>query len=51
MVVKDIERDEIEFISKGTGCSPIADIDSFTEDKLGQADLVEEIDSSGSRII
>ncbi|KAG7195840.1 T-complex protein 1 subunit delta [Scheffersomyces spartinae] len=51
MVIKDIERDEIEFLSKATGCKPIADIDSFTEDRLGSADLVEEIESSGSRIV
>lgn len=51
MVVKDIEREEVEFICKSTGCSPIADIDSFSEDKLGQADLVEEVESSGSRLI
>lgn len=42
MVVKEIERDDIEFICKSTGCKPIADIESFTEDKLGSADLVEE---------
>jgi len=49
MCVKDIERDEIEFICKSTGCKPIADIDSFTEDKLGSADLVEEVVSLGAR--
>src|ERR1700712_5516220 len=46
MVVKDIERDEIEFLSKATGCKPIADIDGFTEDKLGHADLVDEVEKS-----
>ncbi|KIW04142.1 T-complex protein 1 subunit delta [Verruconis gallopava] len=51
LAVKDIERDEVEFICKSTGCKPIADIDSFTEDKLASADLVEEIQSSGSRIV
>lgn len=51
MVVKDIERDEVEFICKSTGCTPIADIDSFTEDKLGNADLVEEVDASGSKTV
>jgi T-complex protein 1 subunit delta len=51
MVVKDIEREEVEFICKSTGCSPIADIDSFTEDRLGSADLVEEAESSGSKVI
>lgn len=51
MAVRDIERDEVEFICKSTGCTPIADIETFTEDKLGVADLVEEIESSGSRIV
>ncbi|KAI9780321.1 MAG: T-complex protein 1 subunit delta [Candelina submexicana] len=51
LLVKDIERDEVEFISKATGCKPIADIDSFTEDKLGSADLIEEVQSSGSRTV
>ncbi|EME50406.1 hypothetical protein DOTSEDRAFT_69061 [Dothistroma septosporum NZE10] len=49
MCLKDIERDEVEFICKSTGCKPIADIDSFTEDKLGSADLVEEVSNLGSR--
>ncbi|KAK5708972.1 T-complex protein 1 subunit delta [Elasticomyces elasticus] len=49
LVIKDIERDEIEFICKSTGCKPIADVDSFTEDKLGSADLVEEVSSLGAR--
>ncbi|KAI9847196.1 MAG: T-complex protein 1 subunit delta [Sclerophora amabilis] len=51
LAVKDIERDEVEFICKSTGCKPIADIESFTEDKLGSADLVEESQSSGSRVV
>ncbi|ERS98408.1 T-complex protein 1, delta subunit [Sporothrix schenckii ATCC 58251] len=51
LAIKDIERDEVEFICKSTGCKPIADIDSFAEDKLGSADLVEEVTSSGSRLV
>ncbi|CCU81308.1 unnamed protein product [Blumeria hordei] len=51
MCIKDIERDEVEFICKSTGCKPIADIDSFTEDKLGSADLIEEVQSNGSRFV
>ena len=51
LAIKDIERDEIEFICKSTGCKPIADIDSFTEDKLGYADLVEEADATGARVV
>lgn len=51
MAIKEIERDEVEFICKSTGCKPIADVDSFTEDKLGTAELVEEVQSSGSRMV
>lgn len=51
LVIKDIERDEIEFLAKSTGCKPIADIDSFTEDRLGSAELIEETESSGSKIV
>lgn len=49
MAIKDIERDEIDFLCKSTGCKPIANIDSFTEDKLGSADLIEEVSSNGAR--
>merc|ERR1712227_791683 len=42
MVVSDIERDEIEFISKTLGCRPIASLDHFTEANLVKVDLCEE---------
>jgi len=51
MVIKDIERDEIEFVSKTLGCIPIASIESFNEFKLGTAELVEEISTSGGKVI
>ncbi|KAI9002684.1 chaperonin Cpn60/TCP-1 family [Gaertneriomyces semiglobifer] len=51
LAIRDIERDEIEFICKSTGCKPIADIDSFTEDKLGYADVVEEVESAGAKVV
>ncbi|KLT39586.1 putative t-complex protein 1 delta subunit (tcp-1-delta) [Cutaneotrichosporon oleaginosum] len=51
MVIKDIERDEIEFISKATGAKPVADIDAFTEDKLGSAELVEEDNLNGAKVV
>ena len=51
LVVKDVERDEIEFLSKSLGCKPIADIEAFTEDKLGYADLVEETSDSGVKVV
>jgi T-complex protein 1 subunit delta len=51
LAVKDVERDEIEFLCKATGCKPIADIEGFTEDKLGQADLVDEVTKSGAKVV
>ena len=51
MAIKDIERDEVEFLCKSIGCKPIANIDSFTEDKLGSADLIEEVQASGARYV
>lgn len=51
LVIKDVERDEIEFLSKSFGCKPVADIESFTEDKLGYADLVEETSESGVKVV
>merc|ERR1719481_1010919 len=43
LVVKDIERSEIEFVCKSTGCKPIASVDHFNPDMLATAELVEEI--------
>lgn len=51
LVVKDVERDEIEFLSKSLGCKPVADIEAFTEDKLGYADLVEEANHAGAKVV
>jgi len=42
MVVRDIERDEIEFVSKMIGVEPVANLDAFTAEKLGSAGLVWE---------
>lgn len=52
MVIKDVERDEIEFITKTLNCLPIANIDHFRAEKLGHADLVEEISlGDGGKIV
>ena len=51
LVVKDVERDEIEFLSKSLGCKPISDIEAFTEDKLGYADLLEETSDSDVKVV
>ena len=42
MVVQDIERDDVGFISRSVGCVPIAHIDNMSADKFGHADLCEQ---------
>jgi len=52
MVIKDIDREEIEFISKTIAAVPVAHIDQFTNEKLGKAKLCEEVTlSEGSKVI
>ena len=41
-MVRDVERDDIEFISRTLGCLPIAHVDHMRPEKLGHAKLVEE---------
>ncbi|CAL0332562.1 unnamed protein product [Lupinus luteus] len=52
LVIKDVERDEIEFITKTLNCLPIANIEHFRAEKLGHADLVEEVSlGDGGKIV
>lgn len=51
MAVTDIERDEVEFIAKSLGCTPIAGIENFTADKLAKVDLVEEVSVGVEKMI
>ena len=51
MVVKDIEREDIEFISKSLNCLPISNIDHFKEEKLGTAGLVEELQLGSGKVV
>ena len=51
MVVKDIERDEIEFVAKTLNCAPVAHVDSLRPDKLGEAELVEEVAVGSGRVV
>lgn len=51
MVMKDIERDQIDFISKTTGATPVAHIDHFTKDKLGSAEQVFEVTSGDAKVV
>lgn len=51
LVVRDIEREDVDFISRTLGCQPVASLDHFTEDRLGSAACVtDEAVSGGGRI-
>lgn len=43
MVIKDIEREDVEFLCKSLNCRPIASLDHFTPENLATAELVEEV--------
>ena len=45
------ERDEIDFLTKSLGCKPVSDIEAFTEDKLGYADLVDETTEHDIKVV
>jgi T-complex protein 1 subunit delta len=51
MVIRDIERDQIDFISRTIAATPVAHIDQFKVDKLGRADLVEEVTTGGAKVV
>ena len=51
LVVRDIERDEVEFIAKSMGLQPMAHVDHMKPEKLGTAALVEEVQLGAGRIV
>jgi T-complex protein 1 subunit delta len=51
LVVRDVERDDVDFISRTFGLIPVPHIDLFTPDKLGKAGLVEEVSENEGKII
>ncbi|KAG0607532.1 hypothetical protein M758_8G035800 [Ceratodon purpureus] len=51
LVIKDVEREDIEFISKTLNCLPIANIEHFRVEKLGYGDLVEEVPVGNGRVV
>jgi T-complex protein 1 subunit delta len=51
MVIKDIDRDQIDFIAKTLLATPVAHVDHFTAEKLGRANLVEEVLVGGEKKI
>lgn len=51
MVIKDIEREDVEFYSRILGLRPVASLDHFVEGSLGSADLVEEIQTGHEKVV
>lgn len=50
MCVRDVEREDIEFISRMLGCEPVSDLENFTKEKLGEAGLVYD-DNLGKYVL
>jgi T-complex protein 1 subunit delta len=51
MVVRDIERDEVDFICKTLNCRPIASVDHLNPEMLGSADMVEEFSTGAAKVV
>eukprot|EP01089_Gocevia_fonbrunei_P005609 TRINITY_DN1608_c0_g1_i1.p1 TRINITY_DN1608_c0_g1~~TRINITY_DN1608_c0_g1_i1.p1 ORF type:complete len:527 (-),score=140.03 TRINITY_DN1608_c0_g1_i1:39-1619(-) len=51
LVVKDIERDDIEFICKTLGCLPVASVEQLSKEKLGSAASVHQMSTSDGRVV
>ncbi|KNH07293.1 T-complex protein 1 delta subunit [Perkinsela sp. CCAP 1560/4] len=51
MIVTDIERAEIPFVSKCLGLLPISHVDHITPEKLGRADLVSQESTFDGKLI
>jgi T-complex protein 1 subunit delta len=51
MLVTDIERTDVEFISTSLGCTPIADPAEFKVDKLGFAGEAKEMNTPGGKLV
>ena len=51
LVVKDVEREDVEHIARALGCMPVAHPASFTADKLGSAALVEEVAAGEAKVV
>lgn len=51
MVIRDVERNDVEFICRALGCLPIASIDAFNPAKFGLVDRVEEVSAASGKIV
>jgi len=47
MVLTDIERSDVDFICRTTGCKPVAHQDQLSAEMLGSAELVEDVYMEG----
>jgi len=48
LVVTDVDRNDVEFICRTLGCTPVAHVDSLAKDKLGEAEHVGDVVMPGS---
>jgi T-complex protein 1 subunit delta len=51
LVVKDIDRTDVDFVCRTLGCRPIASVEGLAPEKLGFAGLVEEKQTPGGAIV
>lgn len=51
MLITDVERTDIEFISTSLGCTPVADPNEFDAKKLGSADQCQEMNTPGGKLV
>ena len=49
MAVLNYDRDDLQFICKATGATPISDVDQLRPEKLGKAQLIEEFKLDSER--
>merc|ERR1711967_109573 len=51
MVIRDIERDQIEFICKALKCLPVAEPEAFTAEKLASAAICHEVQVGQGKVV
>lgn len=51
LVVRDVEREDVEFVCRSLGCRPVASLDHFSAESLGSAELVEEVNTASGKYV
>ena len=49
--MRDVERDEVEFVTKTLGCLHITHVDHMRAEKMASADLVEDVSVGNGKIV